>query len=341
MEDDTFEDRIGQPSAAVPQKGSQAREARPAKRKKLEWQGEDSVTRANTAANKGHSRRAAAANAKAEQQPDRRKKAAPAAPSPPLPPFPVVPPSSYPSFPAISASLPPSSLSHHLSTFIQAVAAAESAGLHATYGDADSDGPHSFLSRYGRLALDGWAAEVQRQMGPRAAETPKQGRGGRASTASTTPPHSADLPDPSLPLYAHLAAALSSTLEQYQHFAAAVTSAATSAPPLTPALPTSTTAFLAAPTAAATPSLSSLIRQGYGALSVDSDVVVAELRAMREEVDQHRAWRETVSARINRKVVGGGGEDDEDEEDGEGQTVSAKKRGQVKKLISQLSKPTA
>ena len=339
-EDDTFEDRIPQPHEKQrAEKDSQAREVRPAKRKKVsQWQGDDSLTKANTAANRGNSKRpaAAAATAKLEQQPSKRRRAASAAPLPPPPPFPVVPAESYPPFPSISASLPLSTLSHHLSALIQAVAGLESAAVQEAYGDADGSGPHSFLTRYARSALDGWAVEVEKQMGTKISETPRKGRS-RASTAVNASPSTADQPDPSLPLYAHLAAALSSILEQQQQSTAALTSSATSAPPLVPSLPASTTAFLSASVASASPSLSSLIRQGYGSLSVDSDVVVAELKAMKEQVDQHRAWREHVSARINRKVVGGGEDADEDDDEAEGQTLSARKKGQVKKLISQLT----
>ena len=82
--------------------------------------------------------------------------------------------------------------------------------------------------------------------------------------------------------------------------------------------------------------LAGLIRQGYSALSVSSDVLIGELKGMKEEVDKHKAWRESVSAKINKRVIGG--EEEEGEEGGdEGVTRSGKKKREVKKIIKDLT----
>ena len=322
-----FEDRLDKPSASTSSKAP--------KRKKVEWEGDD-VTAANTATNRGAGKAAAATAGKGGQQPGKRRKADAASLHPP-PPFPVVSPSTYPAPPSVSSSTSLSAFSVELSAFVQAVSSAESAALHETYGEVDSASEHAFLSKYGRLALDGWSMS-----GHSTADAPKRGGGGSGKgRASTAPSDTAD-PDTALSLYAHLASALSSTVEQYAAHAASLTSASASAPSLSPSLPPSVTAFLSGAAASSSNSpLSSLIRQGYSALSVNSDVLIAELRQMRDELDKRREWREGVSARINSKVLGNANADDEDEDEDDAATASGKKKKEVKRLIKSITKDDA
>ena len=245
--------------------------------------------------------------------------------------------SSFPSFPSLSSSTSVAALDSRLASLVDIVAATQGAALDETYGNGDSGGDYSFLSRYAGMALQGWAAEVQKVMGTKASETPNKRGRGRQSTASTSGEEQSNA---ALPFYAHLAAALSSTVDDYAAYAAALTSAATSAAPLAPSLPPTTAAFLQSASATPSGSLTGLIRQGYSALSVDSDVLIAELRQMKEEVEKHKAWRKTVGGHINAKVEGVA-ERAEDDEEEEGITASGKKKREVKKIIKSLIKDEA
>ena len=323
-EEAPFEDRLvkQETTAGGPQSPPHKPPPKP-KRKKVEWQG----VKESTEGDRPRPKRAVAGGRVKGEPVSKKRKANAVASLPPPPPFPVVPLSSYPPFPSISPSTPFSALSSHLASYVESVSTLQSTALADAYQSSSAD-PFTFLSHYTSMALQGWTIEVQKAMADEA-EASSKGKGPPSSSSAE-----ADTVDSSLPLYSHLATVLSSTLEQYKQYTASLTTAAAVTPPLTPTLPA------AAVSSASGEGLPALIRQGYSALSVSSDVLIGELRGMKEEVEKHKAWRETVSAKINQRVIGEeeGGEDAGEEE---GLTRSGKRKRDVKKIIKDLTKDLA
>ena len=247
----------------------------------------------------------------------------------PHPPFPVVPLSACPPFPP-SGSAQPSSSSYSLPAFkrdlhafLKSVTGSElAAAVQGVHNGADRQDESTL--RYVTQALDQWTAGLSDSLAVDGKTQEEEGTTAAAAAAGD------DAASSSLPLYSHLAAALSSTLQQFRQYAETLPRS------LEPSVPTPSLSVAAV--SASSSNLPALLHSGYSSLSISSDVMLGQLRLLQEELERRRAARQQASSRINRQVLAGGDEaEDGDEADGEAAAGSGRKRREVKKIIKSIT----
>ena len=367
--DDSFEDVL-QPAAAA-SKASSATAAASAgkasgkqangKKAVVEWHDEDDEDDSSLASKAAKREQSKVDRTKLnKRRKTEQREAAPPAATLPAPPALRTP--SEPIFSAAPSSLSSSSSSlspsipRDLFSFIESTLRDDMAQLEAVYGQSDATSssssssssssqqqPHQYISSALTQITDSFLASLASQL---QADTSSLSSSSsplkQAAAGSSREPSTA--PSPLLAFYSSLVALLPSRVEQAKQYAASLSTHSTLPSPslsLTDTAPLSPTASAASSSSSSSsPSvlpMSSVIQSGFSALSINTDIVLGELRERKRELEGQRKWRERVTERLNKQATGALDASREDEEKGaagdEETTEKTRKNRLIKRII--------
>ena len=363
--DDTFEDVI-KPAAAATRGnkatashtaaaagGSKHANGKASKRASVEWHDEDeddnsslatrAAKRKQSKADRGQSNKR---RRKEEDDHTAHTETLPQPPRLPAPPEPAF--SADPSFISSSSSSLPSSISRDLFSFLESTLRADVAELETVYGYSDATSqslssssssasqqqPHSHITGALTQITNSFLTSLVTQLLP--PTTSASASPAKHTAASSGGEDVPSAPSPLLAFYSSLVALLPPCVEQAKRYAASLSTHATLP---SPSLSSTDTALLApTPSSSSSPPapLPLLIQSGFSALSINTDIVLGELRERKRELERNREWRRRVTERINKQAIApDSGRDDEAEPgavDDEA-TETTRKNRLIKKII--------
>ena len=369
--DDTFEDVI-QPAAntkaaaaplsaagAVAERGkSSGKQANGKSRNKasVEWHDKEDASDDSSlpkrAAGRKRNQADKAATSKRRKTDD--KGAAAHAAAPPQPP--TLPAPFEPVF-SIDSSSPSSSLSSSISrdlySFLETTLRADIAELETVYGQSEAASsssaltssssstqqqPHGYITDALSTITDTFLASLASQLQPAASSASSNSPTKEASESGGN--SDSIVPSPLLAFYSSLVASLPHRLEQAKKYAASLSTPSALPPPsqlagtalLSPA--SSSSSF----SSSSSQPLHALIQSGFSSLSINTDIVLGELKQRKRALEKNRQWRQAVTQSINKQATGdsdtarGDDQDDRAADDDEA-TETTKKSRLIKKII--------